>query len=362
MTAPKRPKVAKLKDVAAAAEVSVATISRYQNNSLALPPATVERIENAIRALDYRPNPHARRLSLGRSDAIGLVLPDIANPFFAHLSAAVEQAAAAAGLEVLLSATLNSPRRELAYIERMRRNHLDGLIFVTNHADSGELARAINATGRVVLADEDVQGTLGAKVFCDNEGGGFLAGQHLTLFGHRRLAFVGGPNDLMSGVERAKGFRRAAREAQPSARIVTELFGAYGIAHGRAAAEVLLQTKPRPTGVFAASDEIAVGLLLQFKSRGFRVPADISVVGFDDVGQLDLFDPPLTTIRQPIADIGRRAVELVRDEGASATPVRLPVELIVRRSVAAPLTHEHGEEISNGQEKVPPGRRKLSQR
>jgi LacI family transcriptional regulator len=334
MTTIKRPRVAKLKDVAAAAGMSVATISRDQNNNLTLPPATVERIEKAIRALDYRPNPHARRLSLGRSDVIGLVLPDIANPFFAHLAAAVEEAADAIGLEVMLSATLNSLRRELAYIERMRRNHLDGLIFVTNHGDSGDLARAINAAGRVVLADEDVRGAKGAKVFCDNERGGFLAGQHLALFGHKLLGFVGGPTDLMSGVERAQGFRRAAKDNK--ARILAELFGAYSVAHGRAAAEVLLQTRPRPTGVFAASDEISFGLLAQFKLRGIRLPEEISVVGFDDVGPLELFDPPLTTIRQPIAEMGRRAVELVRDPAAVLEPLRLPVELVVRRSVAAP--------------------------
>jgi LacI family transcriptional regulator len=331
---PKR--VAKLKDVAAAAGVSVATISRYQNKKLALPPDTIERIEQAIEALDYRPNPHARRLSIGRSEAIGLVVPDIASPFFAHFAASVESAADAVGLEVVLTATLNSLRRELTYLERMRRNHLDGLIFVTNHADDGVLAREINATGKIVLADEDISGTRCPKVFCDNEEGGFLAGQHLAFFGHRNLAFVGGPSDLMSGEERARGFRRAATAAGAPVNISSQMFGAYGVAHGRASAEALLQLTPRPTAVFAASDEVAFGLLSQFKLRGIRVPTDISVIGFDDVGPLDLFDPPLTTIRQPIAEMGRRAVELVRGNTTPSAFVRLPVELVVRRSVAAP--------------------------
>ena len=329
---------ATLKDVAEAAAVSIATVSRYQNNKLALPPTTAERIEKAIRALDYRPNAHARRLSLGRSDVIGLVLPDIANPFFAHLAASVERAASAVGLEVMLMATLNSPQREIAYLERVRRNHLDGLIFVTNHKGTDTLATAINTSGRVVLADEDVDDVHCAKVFCDNELGGFLAGQHLTMFGHRRLAFVGGPSDLMSGIERANGFRRAARVAGRSVKIVSEQFGDYGTAHGRAAAEVLLQLSPMPSGVFAASDEIALGLLSQLKSRGVRVPDDMSVIGFDDVGPLELFDPPLTTVRQPIVELGRRAVEAL--SGATPTPGsadRLPVELVVRRSVTQPL-------------------------
>jgi LacI family transcriptional regulator len=339
-----RTRVAKLKDVAAAARVSVAAISRYQNNRLTLPPATVERIEQAIRALDYRPNPHARRLSLGRADAIGLVLPDIANPFFAQLAAAVEQAADAAGLEVVLSATMNRPRRELAYVERMRSNHLDGLIFVTNHGDDGQLARAINATRGVVLMDEDVRATGASKVFCDNELGGLLAGQHLVEHGHKALVYIGGPADLMSGIERAQGFRRAAGSGGPSVRILAELFGTYSVAHGRAAAAAILDMAPRPTGIFAASDEIALGLLSRFKAAGVQVPADVSVVGFDDVGPLDLFDPPLTSIRQPIAELGRRAVELLRSSSSSAqhSVVRLPVELVVRNSVAPPKAARPG--------------------
>lgn len=328
--------VARLKDVAIAAGVSVATISRYQNNRLALPPATVARIEQAIRTLGYKPNPHARRLSLGRSDAIGLVLPDIANPFFAQLVGAVEREADALGLELVLSATLNRLHRELAYIERMRLNHLDGLIFVTNHCDDGQLARAISTTPGVVLVDEDVPATGCAKVFCDNELGGFLAGRHLVENGHRQLAYVGGPADLMSGAERARGFRRAAREADPPARILAELSGSYSAAHGRAAAAQLLAMNPRPTAVFAASDEIVLGLLSALKAADLRIPADISVVGFDDVGPLDLFDPPLTTIRQPVAEIGRRALELLRSPEAPPRVVRLPVELVERRSVMPP--------------------------
>ena len=130
-------KTAGLKDVAAAAGVSVTTVSRLLNGSLALPDETRKRIEDAIRKLNYRPNPHARRLSRGRSDAIGLVVPDIANPFFATLVAAVEEEADRSGLAVSLFATLNRSDREVAYLELIERKHVDGLIFVTNHADDG---------------------------------------------------------------------------------------------------------------------------------------------------------------------------------------------------------------------------------
>src|ERR1700712_706088 len=135
--------VARLRDVAAAAFVSVAAVSRYLNGTLVLPTETAQRVNDAIKHLDYRPNPHARRLSMGRSDTIGLVVPDIANPFFAQLADAVERAAAARGLDLMLCATRNQPQRELDYIAWMRRNHMDGLLFATNHTDDGSLARAI---------------------------------------------------------------------------------------------------------------------------------------------------------------------------------------------------------------------------
>lgn len=333
--------MARIKDVAAAAGVSVAAVSRHLNGRLVLPAPTVARIEGAIRSLGYRPNPHARRLSLGRSDLIGLVLPDIANPFFARLAAAVEEAADELGWQVVLFATMNRPEREFAYLERMRHHHVDGLIFVTNHGDpdggdGGQLARAIGAAPGVVLVDEDVRGTGGAKVFCDNDHGGWLAGTHLVASGHRDLALIGGPPDLMSGHERARGFRRAIREARPPARILAELPGPYSIAHGREAARAVLAMRPRPTAIFAASDETAQGVLSALRAAGIGVPEEMSIVGFDDVGPLDLFDPPLTTIRQPVREMGRHAVRLLGEAPAAPSALRLPVELVSRRSVAPP--------------------------
>ncbi len=145
-----------LKDVATKAGVSVATVSRLLNGSLELPAETKARIDAAIRALNYVPNPHARRLSRGRSDTIGLVVPDIGNPFFGTLVAAVEEEADRRGLALTLFATLNRPGREISYLRLLARNHIDGLVFITNHPETDELAELINATGNVVVVDEDV--------------------------------------------------------------------------------------------------------------------------------------------------------------------------------------------------------------
>jgi LacI family transcriptional regulator, galactose operon repressor len=331
-----RPSPARIRDVAAAAEVSPAAVSRYLNGSLSLPPATAERIDRAIRRLDYRPNPHARRLSLGRSETIGLVLPDIANPFFARLAASIEEAADRAGLGLVLSATLNRQGRELDYIERMRRNHVDGLIFVTNHADDGTLRRALNAAPGVILIDEDVPGARVPKVFCDNEQGGFLAGRHLLAAGHRRIAFLGGPAGLMSTSERRAGLGRAIA-AVPGAAVVWESSGPYTLAEGARAAAALLAAAPRPSAIFAGSDELVLGLLPVLREAGVSVPGEISIVGFDDIGPLHLLDPPVSAIRQPVAAIGERAVALLAAPPADPPPCeRLAVRLVERSSVAAP--------------------------
>jgi LacI family transcriptional regulator len=309
------------------------------NGSITLPPATVERIDAAIKALNYRPNPHARSLGRGRSDIIGLLLPDIANPFFAKLAAAVELAADSAGLGVMLCSTFNQPSREIAYVDRFRKNFMHGLLFATNHVDDGPLAAAINASSGVVLVDEDVPGTQAGRVFADNRQGGMLAGEHLLAAGHRRLAYIGGPAGLMSSRERADGFLHAVRERAGQAEVTAEMFGDYSVAHGGAAMAAILNDHPDTTAVFAGSDKILIGMLEVMRDRGVAVGSGLSVITFDDAEPLSLLDPPITAVRQPISDMGRVAIELVlrtAGETAKSEAIRLPVELIVRGSVRAP--------------------------
>ena len=346
--------VARLRDVAQAAGLSAATVSRYLNRSLSLPGETVERIELVIRALNYRPNPHARRLSRGCSETIGLVMPDIANPFFAELADAVEQTAEAYGQELLLFATRNRPDRELDAIARIGRKVVDGLIFVTHRAADGSLVRAINAETAIVLLDENIAATRASKVLADNKNGGALAGRHLIMAGHRRLGFVGGPPDLLSTAERRAGLHQAVRQAGPACKIVFESFGDYTAEAGRAAAHRLLGMADRPTALFAASDKITLGLLAGLHAAGLHVPRDVSLVTFDDVGPLHLLDPPLTAIRQPVQDMARHGVELLlsrlRGDPGPPRAVRLPVELIERASVTAPGLRQHQPGKSRHQE------------
>jgi LacI family transcriptional regulator len=334
-------KNATLRDVAAHAKISPASVSRYLNGTLRLPQPTVSRIEAAIAHLDYKPNAHARRLSLGRSDTIALVLPEIGNPFFAELAAAAEEAASERGLDVMLFATGNRLTRELDYLARLRRSDVDALIFVTNHADAeGKLAEAIGRSGRVVLLDEDVAGTTVTKVFSDNEAGGRLAARAFLEAGHRRLAYLGGPADLMSSIERGAGFHAAARDAGLGAEAIRMVCGDYSITHGRHAVETLLAEAEPPTAIFAASDQTLLGVLDGLRAHGLRVPRDVSVITFDDVAPLAFFDPPITAVRQSIGEMGRLGIErlarLVRRDEEPVETLRLPVELVSRDSVAPP--------------------------
>ena len=324
-----------LQDVARAAGLSPATVSRFLNGSLSLPPETAERINAAIAALNYRPNPHARSLSRGRSDTIGLVVPDVANPFFAKLAAAVEHHAGQAGLGLMLCSSVNRQSRELDYIERLRRNHVDGLLFTTNHQDEDQaLRRAIDASRNIVVMDEDVEGTSVPKVFGDNLEGGRLAARHFTEAGHRHLAYVGGSRNIMTSRDRARGF--AGEAAAHGGRVIAELFGHYTMDYGRAAMAELLDRYPDVTAVFIGADQIMYGMAQVAKERGRRLGEDISIITYDDVGPLSLLDPPVTAIHQPVEEIGRLGFELLmkRMAGDMANPlIRLPVTLIERGSV-----------------------------
>jgi LacI family transcriptional regulator len=331
--------VARLKDVADAAGVSIATVSRYLAGSLVTRPETAARIDDAVRRLKYQPNPHALRLSRGRTDTIGLMVPNIANPFFARLAAEIESVADSVGYGLVLCVTMNRPGRELEYLDRLKRNHIDGLIFMTNHVGSRVLAREINEAGSVVLVDEDVEGARVPKIFCDNESGGYLAARHLVEAGHRKLAFVGGPQRMLTTRERLAGYRRAISEAGPGVRSVGEFMGVYDMAQGHAATQELVTSGKPFSAIFFSSDATLMGGMEVLHRHSIAVPGDVSIVTFDDVEPLHLFSPPVTAVRQPLMEMGRRSVEatLSQARARSVFVERLPVSLVVRSSVSPPV-------------------------
>ncbi len=322
-----------LKDVARHASVSVATVSRYLNGNLDLPANTRGRIDAAVTRLDYTPNPHARRLSLGRSDSIALILPDIANPFFSRLAAAIASRAEESGQMVTLHATMNRPDREAAAVEAAGRNMVDGLILVTDHVPDDEVLRHLGRLSRIVVLDEGVSANAPC-VLCDNRQGGELAGRHLWTTGHRRVGYIGGRADLPGTVARLDGLREGMHGIAP----VSVYADSHTRTSGRELALRFLERRRGETALFVGSDELCVGVLEIFRERGVRVPDDVSIISFDDVRPLHLFAPAITAITQPVERLGQCAVDLLlrgdwTDPAIRTEIRRLPVHLTERASV-----------------------------
>ncbi len=328
-----------LSDVAEMAGLSKATVSRYLNNSIVLPQQTVQRIEYAINTLGYRANSLARRLSMGGSETIGLVLPDIANPFFAELADAAEEAASDHKYSLVLCVTRNNLEKECQFIRWLDTRQVDGLLFATNRPDNGQLYVELKNQRHVVLIDEDVPGCVQPKVFSDNVRGGELATQALIDAGHRQIAFVGGPDELMSVRERHQGYRQALLKSGIKYDPSRVLYGDYDRGFGRQALDHLLALSPSPSAIFAASDYLALGLLDGMRAKGLSVPESLSLVGFDDAIYSDLITPRLSTIRQSARELGRTAVEMLiklfdEDDNMMQPVTRIPVEWVSRDSVS----------------------------
>lgn len=331
--------MATIHDVAQDAGVSPTTVSRYLNNRIELPPATSARIDAAILKFDYRPNVIAKRLSTGRTEAIGLVTPDIREPFFSTLASAVEDEADRHGYTIFMSSSRSDRAREIAAIERLHDRHVDGLIMMTNTPDDGTLAHLIGKRRNVVLVDEDIPGVSVPRVFVENEAGAHAATRHLIEAGHRRIAYLGGPVGLFSVEERKHGYLRAMREAGLDIPEDLMRFGSFSLDFARQCVREVLKTKRPPTAIFASSDSLAIGSITELRALNLAIPGDISLVGFDDLPITELLQPPLTAVRQPIEALGRHGFQALHALLTGASPqmlTRLPVELMVRGSVGAP--------------------------
>lgn len=332
--------MATIHDVALDAGVSPTTVSRYLNHRIELPASTSARIDAAILKLNYRPNVLARRLSTGKTEAIGLVTPEIREPFFAELASAVEDEADRHGYTIFMSSTRSDREREIAALRRLDDRHVDGLVMMTNTPDDGTLAKLIGRRRNVVLVDEDIPGVNVPRIFVENTEGAYEATRHLIEHGHRTIGYIGGPKGLLTVEERRAGFQRAMKEAGLTVRRDLMRLGSFSPEVARQAVLDFMAAAEPPTAIFASSDYIGIGAIKGLRDAGLRVPDDVSLVGFDDVPMTELLNPPLTAVRQPIEAMGRQSFLVLHELLSGRQPAlltRLPVELIRRGSVAAPL-------------------------
>jgi DNA-binding LacI/PurR family transcriptional regulator len=328
-----------VREVAAAAGVSVGTVSNVLNRPEKVAADTVARVQAAIESLGFVRNDAARQLRAGRSRSIGLVVLDVGNPFFTDVARGAEARAAAAGLTVLLGNSDETDARESAYLDLFEEQRVHGVL-ISPIGDSGEQLRRLRLRGTpTVLVDRQSEDKSFSSVAVDDVAGGYLAASHLIATGGTRLAFVGGPAALRQVADRMNGARRACAE-HPGVSLEIIETASLSVLEGRAAGETICArpASERPDAVFAANDLVALGVLQAVTMLGdVRVPADLALIGYDDIAFASAAVVPLSSIRQPSALIGSTAVELLLRE-AAAEPGFAPEqvvfqpELVVRQS------------------------------
>ncbi len=302
-----------VRDVAQKAGVSISTVSRVLTGSARVSPELRQRVIDAVEELGYRPNALARGLRMRRTAVIGLLIPDISNPFFGQLARVVEDAANNRGYSILLCNSQNSRAREVQYLDLLRQQQVDGVLVVTSGAMGEELEEFFKLTGAAVLAlDRRIPQFKGPWIGGDPYPGARQAVQHLLDLGHRNIGLVRGVEGNISSDERYKALNRALVEAGlPEERWtwVGEYTLETGIAAGLALAE--LPAQKRPTAVIATSEFSAYGLIEGVSRHGISVPDQLSVVGYDNTAFAEVFRPALTVIAQPIEEMGELAVDFI---------------------------------------------------
>lgn len=327
-----------VKDVARDAGVSVGTVSRVLAKNETVNPAIRQRVEAVIERLGYRPSSLGRNLRLNKSDIIGLVIPDITNPYFAELAKHLETLASAAGYSVLLANTHDDPKAECKQVQSLLGHVPAGIVIAPV---SGSLVGGILPDGLVsVTIDRPLTGH--SLVAVDNFEGGRLAASHLLELGHRRIGYISGPSTTDVSIQRLNGFRYQIQEVlsnrSQGAVELTVLEGNFDYKSGEALGRRLLNgdADVRPTAIATANDQQAIGLLRASRDLGIRVPEDLSIVGFDDIPLASLVLPRLTTVRQPIEEIAEIAIRAVLGRGPVEGPIALKPSLVERDSTAPP--------------------------
>lgn len=328
-------------DVAREAGVSMATVSRVVNNNPNVKPQTRKKVYEAIERLGYRPNAVARGLASKKTTTVGVVIPDIANANFAEVARGIEDIANMYHYNIILCNADKRKDKEIRVINTLLEKQVDGLLFMGG-AVTDEHVQAFNTSNVpiVLCATTDEKGVI-PSVDINHEEAAFDAVNRLISEGHRSIAMISGTlQDPANGFARYHGYKRALEQAGIPYREDYVRNGNYKYESGIEATQYFLSLPERPTAIFAATDEMAIGSIHALQDSGLSVPADVSVISVDNSRMASMIRPLLTTVAQPMYDIGavsmRLLTKLMKKESVDHAKVILPHELIVRRSVAAP--------------------------
>lgn len=335
---PEAGRVPTVRDVAAAAQVSVATVSRVLNGDARVQPERRERVEHAIRRLGYRRDSVARNLRRGSTMVWGLVISDIENPFFTSLVRGVQDTAEQSGYSVVLLNSDEDLEKEARCLRVLAEERVAGVI-LSPVSEQGSSLTGLPSSTPTVLVDRQVTGLEVDTVAVDHARGAYEGTAHLLQAGYRRVACISGPRHSTTGAARIEGYERAVRDAglepDPDLIHVTD----FKRGGGHDAALRLLDLDPRPDAIIAMNNLMSEGTLWALQERGVAVPDDVGLVGFDDLTWSTLVRPRLTVVAQPVRQLGLTAAELLArrcggDRSGFPATVRLPSELIVRESSA----------------------------
>lgn len=322
-----------MRQIAARARVSVGTVSHVINHTAGVREPVRRRVLEAIERLGYRPSLLARGLRRNQTTIIGVIIPDISNPFFPLVVRGVEDIAYQNSYRLMLCNADNDAQKEQVYFDELRAYRMAGLIVIPSA--NSRLVAAADTAGElpVVCLDRCPEGWKGDSITVDNTEGAYQATRYLLELGHRRIAAITGQLHVTSAVERLKGFKRALREFGVT--IAPEYIqeGRFDRLSGYEKSLLLLQFSPRPTAIFAANDLVALGVLAAMRELGLRCPEDVSLTGFDDLELASFTNPALTTVAQPAYQMGARAAALLFERLRGET---LPPQHIVMKAALKP--------------------------
>lgn len=329
-----------IKDVAREAGVSPQTVSRAINDKGEISSQTKTRILDIAKRLGYRPNSIARSLVSRHTQNIGLVIPDVANPFFAEVARGIQDAAHQAGFNIFLCNADENLQREARAIQSLEAQRVDGLILCSPRLSDQELTDLANRYQPLVLVNRSIVHPQTGSVLVDDMGGAEMAAMHLIELGHRHIGVIAGPPNSRSGRERLKGYRKTMETCSITVPSKWQIYCAPQAEGGYEAATALIQRAPELTALLAYNDLNAVGALRACQELGLQVPQSLSLVGFDDIYLASLLSPALTTVHIDKYELGQKALELALKmmdrEHWQPNPIVLTTCLVIRSSTAAP--------------------------
>lgn len=330
----------KIRDIANLAGVSTATVSHVINNTRFVSAEVKQKVQEVIERNGYTPNAHARNLASKQNYTFGLILSDLSNPFFPDLVKSIQECAIAQGYDITMANTNYDPQRTLASVQRMLEQRVGGVAVMTSEMDVSLIGRMAEREVALVFLDVGKVGAYVSNIAVNYEQGIRAGVAHLLALGHRRIAYISGPQHMKSAQRRRLAFTKAMRKYEPSLHTQPFVYeGDFKATGGQQAVTEMLRQKTLPTAILSANDLMAMGALRELKQAGLRVPADISVIGFDDIVFAALTDPPLTTIALPREQIGRAAVEAllntIKEPDHQGREYKITPALMIRESTGS---------------------------